>query len=44
MVLVTACAAEAMGTRAEARRMRVLVNCIVVVVVFMLILGDCLLE
>ena len=43
MVLVTACAAEAMGTRAEARRMRVLVNCIVVVV-FMLILGDCLLE
>lgn len=52
MVLVTAgaeaaCAAKAMGTRAEARKIRVLVNCIVVVVVvveFMLILGVCLLE
>lgn len=40
-----ACAAKAMGTRAEARKIRVLVNCIVVVVVeFMLILGVCLLE
>jgi hypothetical protein len=48
MVLVTqgaeaACAAKATGARAEARRRRVLVNCIVEVV-FMLIVGDCLLR